>query len=390
MSAKPEAQERRAARAAMRTEIGSDDLKAFRFLQRGMLRVALIASVLAAVYWGLIAADRYVSEAHVVVQRTDIGSDSGNTVATLLSGGTSQATSDQLLLRDHLTSVDMLQKLDAKLNLREHYSKWRWDPISRLLFKDTSIEQFHDYYMNRVEVEQNDYSGVLVIKAQGFDAKTAQAITSMLADEGERYMNELSHKLARDQVAFLEKQVADISVRVSNTRTALIDFQNKEGLVSPASTADALTAVTNNLEAQIASLKAKRSDLLSYLSKEAPDIVRLNSQISALELQLAAEQRRLASGSDKSLNRVVEGYQRLEMEAKLALDLYQTALVALEKGRIDATRNIKKLSVLQAPTLPQYAIEPRRMYNIVVFVLCAMVLTGIAHLVIAVIKDHKD
>jgi capsular polysaccharide transport system permease protein len=390
MSANPEAEERRSARAAMRTEIGSDDRVAFLWVRHGMLRMAMAASILAAIYWGLVAADRYVSEAHVVVQRTDAGGDDGSSIRSLLSGGTAQGNAEQLLLRDHLTSVDMLQKLDAKLGLRKHYSAWHWDPLSRLWFEDASIEWFHRYYLSRIEVEQNDYSGVLVIKAQGFDAETAHAITSMLAEEGERYMNELSHKLARDQVDFLESQVVAIGERVNATRTAMIDFQNREGLVSPGATAEALTNVTNRLEAQIADFKAKRSELLSYLSREAPDVVRVSSQIAAAESQLAAEQRRLASPNGKSLNRVVEEYQRLEMEAKFALDVYQTALVALEKGRIDATRNIKKLSVLQSPTMPQYPLEPRRFYNIVVFVLCAIILTGIVHLIVAIIRDHKD
>jgi capsular polysaccharide transport system permease protein len=62
----------------------------------------------------------------------------------------------------------------------------------------------------------------------------------------------------------------------------------------------------------------------------------------------------------------------------------------LEKGRIEATRNLKKLSILQSPTVPQYPWEPRRIYNIVVFVLCVMILAGIIHLVAAIIRDHKD
>lgn len=390
MSERTEAQVRKLTRAAMHSEIGGEDLRAFIFVRHGMLRMAAIASLLAIVYWGLIAPDRYVSEAHVVVQRTDAGGNDANSITNLLSGGTAQGNAEQLLLRDHLTSVDMLQKLDAKLGLRRHYSAWRWDPLSRLWFEDASIEWLHRYYLSRIEVEQNDYSGVLVIKAQGFDAETAHAITAMLAEEGERYMNELSHRLARDQVAFLESQVNAIGDRVSATRMALLDFQNREGLVSPGATAEALTNVTNRIEAQIADLKAKRSELLSYLSREAPDVVRMNFQIAALEAQLAAEQQRLASPNGKSLNRVVEEYQRLEMEAKFALDVYQTALVALEKGRIDATRNIKKLSVLQAPTSPQYPLEPRRIYNIIVFVLCAIILTGVVHLVVAIIRDHKD
>lgn len=384
------AEERKFSRAAMRTEIGGDDRRAFRRVQRAMLRAALAASFLAAVYWGFVAVNRYVSEAHVVVQRTDVTEESSTGLRSLLTGAPTMAAAEQLLLRDHLQSVDMLKKLDGKLKLRQHYSEWRWDPLSQLWFENDWMEWFHRYYLSRVEIEQNDRSAVLIIKAQGFDAATAHAITAMLVEEGERYMNELSHRLARDQVAFLEKQVNDIAVRVKASRSALIEFQNKEGLASPGATAEALTTVTHQLQSQVSELKAKRSDLLSYLSPQAPDVVRLNSQIAGIETQLASEQAKLASRSGKSLNRVVEEYQRLEMDAKFALDVYQTALVALEKGRIETTRNIKKLSVLQSPTMPEYPLEPRRIYNILVFVLCAMVLTGIVHLIIAVIRDHKD
>jgi capsular polysaccharide transport system permease protein len=384
------AEERKFSRAAMRTEIGGDDRRAFRRVQRAMLRAALAASFLAAVYWGFIAVNRYVSEAHVIVQRTDVGSDNGGNLRSMLSGEPTMAAAEQLLLRDHLMSIDMLKKLDATLHLRQHYSEWRWDPLSQLWIENDWVEWFHRYYLSRVEIEQDDRSGILIIKAQGFDAVTAHAVTDMLVQEGEHYMNELSHRLARDQVAFLEKQVVDNSQRVKATRSALIEFQNKEGLSSPTATADALTTVTHGMQSQVADLKAKRSDLLTYLSPKAPDVVRLNSQIAAIESQIVSEQGRLASNNGKSLNRVVEEYQRLELDAKFAMDMYQTALVALEKGRIETTRNIKKLSVLQSPTRPEYPIEPRRLYNILVFVLCAMVLTGILHLIIAVIRDHKD
>ena len=39
------------------------------------------------------------------------------------------------------------------------------------------------------------------------------------------------------------------------------------------------------------------------------------------------------------------------MNAEFAQDVYKTALIALEKGRIEATRTLKKVSVLQAPTV---------------------------------------
>lgn len=70
--------------------------------------------------------------------------------------------------------------------------------------------------------------------------------------------------------------------------------------------------------------------------------------------------------------------------------MYKTALAALERGRVEATRTIKKVSVLQTPTLPEYPLEPRRWYNTLVFFLVAMLLAGVVHLVAAIVRDHTD
>ena len=106
----------------------------------------------------------------------------GYTTRRLLLAGTGHSNrADQLLLRDHLLSVDMLRKLDQALKLRAHYSDSARDPVSRLWSSDGSIEHFHQYYLSRVSVEYDDYSGVLVVEAQAYDPRTARAITAALA-----------------------------------------------------------------------------------------------------------------------------------------------------------------------------------------------------------------
>jgi capsular polysaccharide transport system permease protein len=78
------------------------------------------------------------------------------------------------------------------------------------------------------------------------------------------------------------------------------------------------------------------------------------------------------------------------MAAGFANDIYKTALVALERGRVEATRKIKKVSVIQSPTLPGSPLEPRRIYNIAVSILITLLIAGVVHLLAAIIRDHKD
>jgi len=357
--------------------------------RRRTFGVAFIASMLAAFYWGLIASDRYVSEAHIIIQKTDLGSSQGFDIGGLLgSGGSNHA--DQLLLRDHLLSVDTLKQLDAKLNLRAHYSDWHRDPLSRMWFEDAPVETFYRYYLSRVSVAYDDYAGVLVVKAQAYDPKMAQAITAALLEEGERHMNGMAHSLAQDQVTFLENQVNEMNARLIQARQAVLDYQNKKGTISPQGLAENLVAIINSLEGQRTELQTRRAALLAYLVPNSPNIVEIDQQIAAVEKQIKQEKAKLSSRGSKALNSTVEEYQRLQMNADFAQEVYKTALTALERGRIEASRTLKKVTMLQVPTEPQYPVEPRRLYNTLVFILVTLLLAGIVHLLAAIIRDHKD
>lgn len=352
--------------------------------------LSAMATLLAAIYWLGLASDRYVSEARVVMQRTDLPGGQSMDFASLLGGSGAGSRADQLMLREHLLSVDMLRQLDQRLKLRQHYSNPQRDLLSRLWFEDASIEWFHRHFLSRVSIDLDEYAGVLVIESQAYDPETAQAITHLLVQQGEQAMNRLAHELAQAQVQFLEQQVSDLNARVVQTRRAVLDYQNKKGLASPQRTTESIAAIISGLEGQRANLQTQRSSLLAYLVADHASIVLLNQQIAAIERQIVQEQAKLASGTGQTLNRTVEEFQRLELEAAFAQDVYKTALIALEKGRVEATRTIKKMSLLQAPSMAEYPIQPQRYYNLLVFALLALLVAGTVHLLISIVKDHTD
>ncbi|HVW64191.1 MAG TPA: chain-length determining protein [Nitrosospira sp.] len=359
-------------------------------LRRRILGAAITASAIASLYWMLVASDRYVSEAHIVIQQTDLMGGQSTDVMSLLGGIGGINRADQLLLRDHLLSADMLQKLDARFNLRAHYSDWNNDFLSRMLFEDTSIEKFHDYYLSRVSVELDDYSGILVIKAQAYNPEKAHGIAAMLVAEGEQFMNRMSHALAQEQVDFLEKQMEKMGERTIESRQGVLRFQNENGLLSPQGTAENIAGIINDLESKLVELRTRRAAMLGYLMPNSPDLQEIALQIAAIDKQIYKEKTRLATPSGNALNRKVEEFQRLQLNAELAQDIYKTTLMALEKGRVEATRTLKKVSVLQAPSEPQYPLEPRRIYNSITSILIALFVAGIIHLLAAIIRDHKD
>jgi capsular polysaccharide transport system permease protein len=360
-----------------------DLLKRHRLWQAAFGLAALFS-----LYWGVFAASRYVSESHVVVETLQEGAAVPMEISALFTGSTSEQK-DILLLRDYMLSADMLRTLDERLKLRKHYSS-SYDVFSRLWGESVSAERFLLYYQRRVEAEYDEYSGLLVIRAQAYTPAVAHAIAASLVQEGERFMNELAHKVAREQVAFAEREVANVSQRLLAARQAVLAYQNEHKLVSPTATVESRSAVAAQIESQLSALHARRRALEGYLAPTAPDLVQVNMQVRALEQQLAADRSRLASSNGEPLNRVAEEFDRLLMEAGFQQDVYKTALTALERARIDANRMLKKVSVVQAPTMPEYSLEPARLYNITTYLVATVLLTGIVQLLIVIVREHRD
>lgn len=355
-----------------------------------IIRLLIIFAALSIPYWLLIASDRYVSQATVIIQRTDQINGPSVVVpaaAAAVVGGTS---ADQLLLREYLLSEDMLTKLDAVFDLRSHYSNWHHDPISRMWFKNAPMEWYYRYWLSRIDVEYDDYSGVLRIQVQAYDAKTAQAIADFMVKQGEAHMNEIGHLLAQSQVDFLTKQVAFAHDRLLEMTQNLIEFQNKKGLAAPQVTAENLNELIDKLEAQKAAIQTQLASLPPDLSPNQPMVVMLKKNLNALDQQITQKRAELASPANRTLNYTVEEFQRLQMQVSFAQDLYKTALSALEQGRMDAARTLKMVSILQSPTKPSWPVEPMRMYNILVTLLIALGLIGVTKLLESIILDHVD
>nr|WP_321302968.1 chain-length determining protein [Alcaligenes faecalis] len=354
------------------------------------VNLILILAVLTSAYWLVFASDRYVSEANVIIRKTDsVGAPSFD-LGMLVSGVAHADRANQLLLRDYLLSVDMLKKLDKQLDLRTHFSDSSHDLVSRMWFQDASLEWFYRHYLSRVQVEFDEFAGILRIKVQAYDAETSQAIAQMLVQEGERYMNLLGHEMAQVQVDFLTTQVDQAQQRFQQASQALLNYQNEAGLLSPQATADSINAIVANLESQRAQLQTQLASLPKSLDRDHPNIVLLKQSLNAVDKQIKQEKLKLATPSGGTLNSYVEEFHRLQMDVQFTQELYKSSLIALEKGRIDATRMLEKVSVLQTATLAEYPMEPRRFYNTIITLLLALMLAGILKLLKSIVLDHVD
>lgn len=342
-----------------------------------------------ALYWGALSSARYVSESSIVLDSPQINTPSLN-FQTLLTGGASATRSDMLLLRDYMLSVDMLKKLNQELNIRKHYSNPEIDWFARLTDSRQSIEELHDYYLKRIEVVFDEYSQLLRIKVQAFDAETTFQIGTFLIREGEAHMNKMGQRLAKEQVAFLERQVDELRNRFDEDLATLISFQNESGLVSAEGELQSIGELIANMHGQLANLTAQLATALTYQSGTSAEVIRLKAEIEALKGEISEQRTSLAKRSGGALNVLSSEYQILEMNVQFARESYSSGLAALQATRIEAARQLKQVSIIQSPSQPEYAVEPKRLYNIIVITIVTLLLALILQMVVMIIRDHRD
>jgi capsular polysaccharide transport system permease protein len=357
------------------------------------LKIALVAvpALLVVLYFGVIAPDRYVSESTVALRQAGADSSAVPGAALLLAGLAPPSREDTLYLRQYIGSLGLLQKLDAKLKVRQHYETQANDPIANL-GSGSSQERFLDYFRSHLDVRLDELSSTLTIRTQGFDPKFAHLLNAAILEESERFVNETSHKLAREKLGFAEGELNRAAQQLQEAKAQVLAFQNTNRLLDPATQAQASGALVAQMQASIAKSEADLRQLRTFMNEDAYPVQALRSQIESTRAQLELERNR-ATGtgrqSDK-LNALTLDFQALEMKAQFALDAYKLSLAAVENARIDATRKIKSLVVIEPPTQPETAEYPRRLYSILTVFVISLLLYGVVRLVAATIREHQD
>ena len=358
------------------------------------LRIGTIAVpwLLTAVYLGAFASDRYVSESIVAVRAEGAGISvpPGVDALSAMFGNSAASNEDQFMLQAHILSNDMLRQIDAKLDLRQAYSSPKLDFIFRLA-ADATQDQFLDYYRSRVVVNVDGPAGLLRIHTQAFTPEIAQAVNQEVVAISERFINEISHHLAREQMSFAESELKKARGRLDAVRGRLQTFQEEYGILDPMAQATASTGLTVELRAMQARHEAELKGMLAYLNDDAPQIAALQAQIGGIREQLQTERRRGVTNTDGvSLNVLAGRYQELLAELGFVSDAYRGSLMALETARIESTRKLKSLVLVETPALPETAEYPRRLYTLFALLMGLILIYGIGRLILATIEDHME
>ncbi len=355
-----------------------------------VLSVLFLPTLLAAVYYFAIAADRYVSEASFVVRSGSKPSFGSGLGSFLQLAGLSRSQDDTFAVHEFMISRDAVQQLEAALPLREMFSRDEADWIARypsVLFND-SEEGLFSYYKHAITITYSSTTGISQIAVDAFRAEDAQRIASTLLDLSETLVNKMNQSIHEDAVGFAEQDVADAQDRLIHSQALVTAFRNRELTIDPDVGAKSLAELNAKMSAELAALRARIAELEAS-APQSPMLPGLRTRASAIEEQLAREGSQIsASGDDAGLARKMSEYESLMIAHEFANEDLGRALAALELARGEARKQQLFLERVVQPSRPDASASPRRLQTVLAVLAANLILALVGWFVWTGIREH--
>ncbi len=349
----------------------------------------LLPTVCAAVYFGLVASDRYISESQFVVRNPQRQIPSG--LGALLQGTVfARSQDDTYSVHGFIRSRDALRELDQKLHVRQAFSRKDIDVFNRfpILDFDDSFEALHRYYQDRVVIEYDSASSISVLRVAAFTAHDARDINDMLLQMGERLVNNLNTRSREDLIHVAEQEVRQAKEQVAGAAAALSAFRNDRHVLDPDKQGVMQLEGVGKLQEELVRAEAQLAQV-QRLSPANPQIPSLESRVQILRRSIAGERAKVV-GVEGSLSTQMPTYEQLVLQKGFADRQLAAALGSLENARNEAHRKQLYLERLVQPNLPDVAIEPRRIRGVLTVLAFSLVLWGVVSMVLAGVREHTD
>jgi capsular polysaccharide transport system permease protein len=356
------------------------------------LGIVVLPTFLAAIYYGLIAANVYVSETKFVIH-TRSASQTNVLGGLLQSSGLSQGTDTTFAVIDFMGSRDAVNLLEKSNQLRAVLNRPEADYFSKFpsLFTGDSFEELYRAYSGVlttgfVYAYYDSTTGISDLQVKAFRPEDAQAVAVALLQYGEQLVNRMNERAIRAAVEVATAQVSQSEQRVARSQTKVRDFRNRESMVNPSQSSNTVLDLIAKLSGDLANSKAQLSELLKA-SPNSPQIAPVANHIAAVEKQIAEEGLKVV-GDERSIAPKISEFELLSLEREFADKQLASATVSLEAARIEAQRQQLYLDHVVEPNLPDYPLFPKRLLDVLAVLVGTLLLYGISWLLVTGIREH--
>lgn len=350
----------------------------------------LVAAPAALTFWYLteIAADQYASNVGFTVRKENAGS--GLEILGGLTQIGSNETSDSDILYEFIQSQNLVQLVDARLDLRTLYSKPKNDPVFTIS-PDAPIEKLHDYWGRMVKISYGG-NGLIQLRVLAFSADDAQQVAQVIFDESLAVVNRLNAIARQDATRYAQVELDQSLESLIAARQGLTLFRNDTQIVDPNADIQGQMSLLNTLNQRLAGALIELDLLSDGARVNDPRGDQVSRKITVIQARIKDERKKLGVGAGvdgKAYANLVGEYESLIVEREFAEKTYLTALTALNNSKAEAQRQGRYLASFIGPTLAQSSQYPERWVLLGLITLFAFVIWSILVLVAYSIKDRR-
>jgi capsular polysaccharide transport system permease protein len=343
----------------------------------------------AALYYGLVAAPQYVSRTEYIVRGVDAHRSSG--LAQLLNTfGVSRAADETSAIESFLKSREVLERLNARVDLRAAYGAAAADRLSRFPrpWEQGGFEDLYAYTRAFFDVTKDGVSGVTRLEVAAFDPKSAEAIAAAMLDLASEMANNLNARAQADMVETSKRELEEARDNVVDIQTQLTAFRNEALLVDPLAFAGAMLQGIGALSLDRARTEAQIAES-ERLSPNSPGLDSLKASAAALDRKVDEERGKLAGGNSALAGKLAN-YERLTLLRELAEKRYAAALVSLDSAETEAQRKRVYIEEIVKPNLPDESTQPETFRNVLTTFVVGFIAFAILWILTVGSKDHAQ
>nr|WP_319486575.1 hypothetical protein [uncultured Cohaesibacter sp.] len=360
------------------------------FTKLSALIVIILPTIVAATYFMLIASNLYAVETRFSVRGANnvVSSD----ILGLVTGttGSGSTTADSYILMDYLVSRPMLEKLESQIDLFEVYGGEHADFVAAL-HRDAPMEDVVEYWKKMISISYDTTSQIIVIEVKAFTPENAVLVAKKVLSLSEELVNNLSEQERVDALRQSNAELILKQAELKEIRRQVRDFRDREKIIDPSKTAESQIETLSGLEQEIAKAEAELRAKSKYLDETAPSLQMLRTRIASMRSQITQERSKISEeggGDQQSISQLIQTYRDLLMDQEFAEKAVTSAMVAVEKARLEASSRQRYLVTFVEPLMPEISLYPKRLMNILVTFLVSALAWAIGILVFYSVRDH--
>ncbi|SMO69119.1 capsular polysaccharide transport system permease protein [Paracoccus laeviglucosivorans] len=345
-------------------------------LLASFLGIVVLPTIFWAWYLWARATDQYVSTVGFSVHKEEI-SPAIDLLGGLapLAGGSGPSDTD--VLYEYIRSQDMVEKIDAQLDLRQKFSRdWPHDFVFAY-DPDGQIEDLTDYWSRQVKVLYDTSSDLITLKINAFTAEDAQQIAAAVFQQSSDKINELSSIARNDSTRLARDELEQTRQDLTQVRQDMTQFRMRTQIVDPQADLTSQMGVLSGLQAQLAEALVAHDLLLDNARPTDHRVTQSQQKIDALRRLIDSERQKFGADgkgpTGESYSALMAEYEKLMVDREFAEGAYRAARVAYEAAMAEARRKSRYLAAHIEPKIAQSSQAPNRPW--LLFVVAGLLLT---------------